>query len=70
MEQILVFILKNNKIIYKVLSCNNNLLWDNIEENLNKDWNWKYISRLDCITWEVEKLRNPNIGDFSEPSLE
>ena len=62
-----------DKLVYPLLSYNNNLTWAFIAKYSHKDWNWRLLSRHKCVTptiidsnshinWSLEALCfNPNI---------
>src|SRR5690606_21996840 len=70
-----------DKLDEKILSSNSNFIFDFIKVNINKDWNWYYISEHKSITCEIIKNNsnlpwgyisfNPNITiDFIKENLD
>ena len=46
-------VLSHPKIEFLYLSCNPNITWDIVIENIEKPWNWYRISMNPNITWEI-----------------
>ena len=47
--------LENTKWSWYGLSCNKNITWEIVKENLDKPWDWSGLSYNKNITWEIVK---------------
>ena len=53
-----------DKIDLSNISNNPNITWDIIKNNLDKNWNWHWISKNPNITWEIIQNNLDKNWDF------